>query len=238
MELENIYNQFSKHLVEQLKYDKVSDIVKKFVQPYKKLMSYYTCAIMEVETKFNVLSEELSMQYDRNPIESIRTRLKSPESIREKMIRKGFPLTVESIEENLNDIAGVRIICSFPSDIYALADSLLKQDDIHLIEKKDYIKHPKANGYRSLHLIIEIPIYLHDTKKMMKVEIQFRTISMDCWASLEHKIRYKKGLPQSDFIEEELVECAKMSSIIDARMENLYAMATDLVQKDLKEEKN
>ncbi|WP_099207951.1 GTP pyrophosphokinase [Urinicoccus timonensis] len=238
MELENIYNQFSKHLVEQLKYDKVSDIVKKFVQPYKKLMSYYTCAIMEVETKFNVLSEELSMQYDRNPIESIRTRLKSPESIREKMIRKGFPLTVESIEENLNDIAGVRIICSFPSDIYALADSLLKQDDIHLIEKKDYIKHPKANGYRSLHLIIEIPIYLHDTKKMMKVEIQFRTISMDCWASLEHKIRYKKGLPQSDFIEEELVECAKMSSIIDARMENLYAMATDLVQKDSKEEKN
>lgn len=237
MELENIYNQFSKHLVEQLKYDKVSDIVKKFVQPYKKLMSYYTCAIMEVETKFNVLSEELSMQYDRNPIESIRTRLKSPESIREKMIRKGFPLTVESIEENLNDIAGVRIICSFPSDIYALADSLLKQDDIHLIEKKDYIKHPKANGYRSLHLIIEIPIYLHDTKKMMKVEIQFRTISMDCWASLEHKIRYKKGLPQSDFIEEELVECAKMSSIIDARMENLYAMATDLVQKDPKEEK-
>lgn len=238
MELENIYNQFSKHLVEQLKYDKVSDIVKKFVQPYKKLMSYYTCAIMEVETKFNVLSEELSMQYDRNPIESIRTRLKSPESIREKMIRKGFPLTVESIEENLNDIAGVRIICSFPSDIYALADSLLKQDDIQLIEKKDYIKHPKANGYRSLHLIIEIPIYLHDTKKMMKVEIQFRTISMDCWASLEHKIRYKKGLPQSDFIEEELVECAKMSSIIDARMENLYAMATDLVQKDPKEEKN
>lgn len=238
MELENIYNQFSKHLVEQLKYDKVSDIVKKFVQPYKKLMSYYTCAIMEVETKFNVLGEELSMQYDRNPIESIRTRLKSPESIREKMIRKGFPLTVESIEENLNDIAGVRIICSFPSDIYALADSLLKQDDIHLIEKKDYIKHPKANGYRSLHLIIEIPIYLHDTKKMMKVEIQFRTISMDCWASLEHKIRYKKGLPQSDFIEEELVECAKMSSIIDARMENLYAMATDLVQKDPKEEKN
>lgn len=238
MELENIYNQFSKHLVEQLKYDKVSDIVKKFVQPYKKLMSYYTCAIMEVETKFNVLSEELSMQYDRNPIESIRTRLKSPESIREKMIRKGFPLTVESIEENLNDIAGVRIICSFPSDIYALADSLLKQDDIHLIEKKDYIKHPKANGYRSLHLIIEIPIYLHDTKKMMKVEIQFRTISMDCWASLEHKIRYKKDLPQSDFIEEELVECAKMSSIIDARMENLYTMATDLVQKDPKEEKN
>lgn len=238
MELENIYNQFSKHLVEQLKYDKVSDIVKKFVQPYKKLMSYYTCAMMEVETKFNVLSEELSMQYDRNPIESIRTRLKSPESIREKMIRKGFPLTVESIEENLNDIAGVRIICSFPSDIYALANSLLKQDDIHLIEKKDYIKHPKANGYRSLHLIIEIPIYLHDTKKMMKVEIQFRTISMDCWASLEHKIRYKKDLPQSDFIEEELVECAKMSSIIDARMENLYTMATDLVQKDPKEEKN
>ncbi|VFB15570.1 GTP pyrophosphokinase ywaC [Urinicoccus massiliensis] len=238
MELENIYNQFSKHLVEQLKYDKVSDIVKKFVQPYKKLMSYYTCAIMEVETKFNVLSEELSMQYDRNPIESIRTRLKSPESIREKMIRKGFPLTVESIEENLNDIAGVRIICSFPSDIYALANSLLKQDDIHLIEKKDYIKHPKANGYRSLHLIIEIPIYLHDTKKMMKVEIQFRTISMDCWASLEHKIRYKKDLPQSDFIEEELVECAKMSSIIDARMENLYTMATDLVQRDPKEEKN
>ncbi|EGS31425.1 RelA/SpoT domain protein [Peptoniphilus sp. oral taxon 375 str. F0436] len=157
MELENIYNQFSKHLVEQLKYDKVSDIVKKFVQPYKKLMSYYTCAIMEVETKFNVLSEELSMQYDRNPIESIRTRLKSPESIREKMIRKGFPLTVESIEENLNDIAGVRIICSFPSDIYALADSLLKQDDIHLIEKKTTLNTPRPMATVVSTLLLKSP---------------------------------------------------------------------------------
>ena len=159
MEPEYLYNRLTVHFLEQLQNQKISSMVRKSIQPYKELMSYYSCAMMEVEMKFKVLSEELSMRDDRNPIESIRTRLKTPESIREKMVRKGYPLTVESIEENLHDIAGVRVICSFPSDIYTLAEALLKQDDVRLIEKKDYIKHPKANGSRSLHLIVEIPIF-------------------------------------------------------------------------------
>lgn len=136
MELEQNFTELTAVLVEKLEDQKVSTLVRNSLQPYKELMSYYRCAMMEVETKFNVLNEELSMQYDRNPIESIRTRLKSPDSIREKMIRRGFPLTVDSIEENLQDIAGVRVICSFPSDIYVLADALLKQDDITLVKRR------------------------------------------------------------------------------------------------------
>lgn len=236
MELEQNFTELTAVLVEKLEDQKVSTLVRKSLQPYKELMSYYRCAMMEVETKFNVLNEELSMQYDRNPIESIRTRLKSPDSIREKMIRRGFPLTVDSIEENLQDIAGVRVICSFPSDIYVLADALLKQDDITLVKKKDYISNPKPNGYRSLHLIVEIPIFLHDHKKQMKVEVQFRTISMDWWASLEHKIRYKKGLPSSDFIEQELIECAEMGAAMDARMERLQKIAIQLLEANSAEQ--
>lgn len=236
MELEQSFTELTAVLVEKLEDQKVSTLVRKSLQPYKELMSYYRCAMMEVETKFNVLNEELSIQYDRNPIESICTRLKSPDSIREKMIRRGFPLTVDSIEENLQDIAGVRVICSFPSDIYVLADALLKQDDITLVKKKDYISNPKPNGYRSLHLIVEIPIFLHDHKKQMKVEVQFRTISMDWWASLEHKIRYKKTLPSSDFIEQELIECAEMGAAMDARMERLQKIVIQLLEANSAEQ--
>jgi len=187
--------------------------------PYRELMTYYRCAMMEVETKFNVLNEELSLQYDRNPIESVRSRLKEPESILEKLQRKNLPLTIEAIENNIFDVAGVRVICSFPEDIYMLTDCLLRQDDIVLVEKKDYIKNPKPSGYRSLHLIVEVPIFLHDQKRMMKVEVQLRTIAMDFWASLEHKIRYKKDLPEMEAISEELCRCSEMSAQLDARME-------------------
>ncbi len=214
-------------LLSRLPRKEISALVQSYTQPYRELMSYYRCAMMEVETKFNVLNEELSLQYDRNPIESIKTRLKSPESIAEKLQRRGFPLTVESIEENLNDIAGVRVICSFPSDIYQLADAFLKQDDITLLQRKDYIAEPKPNGYRSLHLIVETPIFLHDQKRMMRVEVQFRTISMDWWASLEHKIRYKKDLPELDHVNRELFECAQMSAQLDARMEKAPASRRD-----------
>ena len=202
-------------LLSRLPRKEISALVQSYTQPYRELMSYYRCAMMEVETKFNVLNEELSLQYDRNPIESIT----------EKLQRRGFPLTVESIEENLNDIAGVRVICSFPSDIYQLADAFLKQDDITLLQRKDYIAAPKPNGYRSLHLIVETPIFLHDQKRMMRVEVQFRTISMDWWASLEHKIRYKKDLPELDHVNRELFECAQMSAQLDARMEKLQRLA-------------
>ena len=194
---------------------------------YKELMSYYRCAIMEIETKFNVLNEELSLQYDHNPIESIKSRLKSPESIAEKLKRKNLLPNIEAIENNITDIAGIRVICSFPSDIYMLADALLAQDDVTLVQKKDYIENPKPNGYRSMHLIVETPIFLHDRKKFMKVEVQLRTISMDWWASLEHKIKYKKAIKEdiASELEKELLECAQMSARLDARMEEISKRA-------------
>ena len=166
-------SDFTRQMLEQLllPHFSKSDVQQRihaYAHPYRELIAYYRCAMMHVETKFNILDEELSLEYDRNPIESIKTRLKSLESIVDKAIRKQVPLTVESIEQNLNDVAGVRVICSHPSDIYTLADAFLKQDDITLIEKKDYITNPKPNGYRSLHLIVETPIFLHDKKKFGK----------------------------------------------------------------------
>ena len=188
---------------------------------FAKLMTYYKCAIMEIETKFHVLNEEFSLEHDRNPISSIKSRLKSPGSILEKLQRRGFENSLRSIEENLNDIAGVRVICSFPADVYALAESFLKQDDITLVTKKDYIAHPKPNGYRSLHMIVEIPIFLAHEKKSMKVELQLRTIAMDFWASLEHQLRYKKETEFTDEMADELYQCAKISAKLDERMDNL-----------------
>ena len=189
--------------------------------PFRELMAYYRCAMMEVETKFNVLNQEFSVQYDRNPIESIKSRIKEPRSILDKLIRNKLPLSIESLEENLSDVAGVRVICSFIEDIYMLAGCLLKQDDVTLIKYKDYIKNPKENGYRSLHLIVEVPIFLAHKKKMMKVEIQLRTIAMDFWASLEHKLKYKKNRPDSALLTRELKECADMSAQLDERMEQI-----------------
>ena len=202
-------------------------------RPYKELMAYYNCALMETETKFNVLNEELSLQYDRNPIETIKSRIKSPESILRKLEKNKLDLTVEAIENGIFDIAGVRVICSFTSDIYMLADALLKQDDVTLITRKDYIKNPKENGYRSLHLIIETPIFLHDRKKMMKVEVQIRTMSMDWWASLEHKIHYKKDLPEelSRKLAEELKECAEAAARLDQKMLCIQQEADGVGQK-------
>ena len=221
----NESEQLKQFLLSRLAKRGVADIVQKHAKPYKELMAYYRCAMMEVSAKFNVLNEELSLQYDRNPIETIKTRLKSPESIVEKLNRKGLPITVESIEENMNDVAGIRVICSYTSDIYMLSDAFIRQDDITLIQRKDYIQNPKPNGYRSLHLIVEIPIFLHDEKRMMKVEVQFRTISMDFWASLEHKIRYKKDLPVIDEIDRELLECAELSAQLEDRMERIQKLA-------------
>lgn len=191
------------------------------MEKYQKTMAYYRCAMMEIETKFNVLNEEFSLQFDRNPISSIKGRLKSIPSIQEKIKKLNLPVTIENIEENLNDIAGVRVICAFLEDVYLLADSLLKQDDIQLIEKKDYIKNPKENGYRSLHLIVKVPIFLAKEKRMMKVEIQLRTIAMDFWASLEHQLKYKKENLFTAKMAEELKNCAEISADLDKRMDAL-----------------
>lgn len=200
----------------------IKDSIRSFTMRYKELMAYYRCAMMEVETKFRVLSENFSLEDDRNPIEAIKTRMKSPESISNKLQSRGLPLTLESIEENLNDVAGVRVICGFPGDIYRLAEAFLSQDDVALIEKKDYIDNPKRNGYRSLHLIVSVPIYLHDEKRHMRVEVQFRTIAMDWWASLEHQIRYKKEVTVTNAHAKELRDCAEQAALLDYRMEQLY----------------
>lgn len=188
---------------------------------FHNLMMQYHCAIMEVETKLKVLNEEFSQEYNRNPFESIKSRLKSAESIYEKLNRKGYPATVRNIEERLDDVAGVRVICSFPDDIYRLAKLLIRQDDIILLKEKDYIKDPKPNGYRSLHLIISIPIFLSNEKKYRKVEVQFRTIAMDFWASLEHKLQYKKNLENAREIAEQLKVCAESIEMLDYQMQDI-----------------
>lgn len=216
-EVDKIQNKLIK---ERILSEPFLEFVEKNKVEFDNLMTYYRCAIMEVETKFKVLNEQFSMQYDRNPIETIKTRVKSRDSLIRKIRKRQVPLTIEGIEENISDIAGVRIVCSFPNDIYFLADCLLQQDDIKLIKRKDYIENPKPSGYRSLHLIIEIPIFLQDEKRMVKVEVQLRTIAMDFWATLEHKLRYKKDIP--DEIQEalavELTECAEISAALDQRM--------------------
>lgn len=198
-------------------------MVEKNAKPYKELMAFYKCASMEVETKFRVLNEQLSLDMEHNPIETIKTRLKSPESIARKMSRKKIPLDINAIENKIFDVAGVRVICSFPEDIYFLADCLLKQDDIELIKRKDYIQNPKPGGYRSLHLIVEVPIFLKNEKRPMKVEVQLRTIAMDFWASLEHKLRYKKDI-EPQLLQElsvDLVECARQSAELDMKMQEI-----------------
>ncbi|MBR3869514.1 MAG: GTP pyrophosphokinase family protein [Clostridia bacterium] len=188
---------------------------------FKTLMAYFRCAIMEIETKFNVLNEEFSLQHDRNPIADVKSRLKSVESIKDKLRRKNLPITCESIEKNINDVAGIRVICTFIDDVYMLADAFLSQDDITLIQKKDYIENPKPNGYRSLHLIVEVPIFLAEEKKFMRVEIQLRTIAMDFWASLEHQLNYKKNISNADMIQQELKNCAEVNAELDRRMSEI-----------------
>ena len=191
------------------------------VQKYKRLMAYYRCAMMEVETKFNVLNEEFSLRYDRNPINGIKSRLKRLDSIQEKLQRKQLPFDMQTIETHIHDVAGVRVVCAFVEDVYLLAEALLKQDDVMLIEKKDYIANPKPNGYRSLHLIVTVPIFLEHEKRVMQVEIQLRTIAMDFWASLEHQLRYKKDFVFTEEMAQELRDCAQLSAQVDLRMDSL-----------------
>ena len=197
---------------------------REMLMDFSKLMAYYRCAMMEVETKLQVLNEEFSLRYDRNPINSIKSRLKKPVSIKAKMDKRGLPMTVEAIEQHLNDVAGVRVVCSFPQDVYTLAEALMNQDDIILLEKKDYIQTPKPNGYRSLHLIVAVPIFLAKEKRIMRVEIQLRTIAMDFWASLEHQLRYKKDVTFTDEMADELLYCARLSEELDRRMDTLRSL--------------
>ena len=206
--------------------DEFLDFVKINMLPVEKMMTFYQCAIMQVETKFKILNEQFSLSLDRNPIESIKSRVKSYDSIMKKIRRKKIGLSAEEIEDKMNDIAGVRVICSYVDDIYLLAKCLLDQDDVTLVERKDYIKDPKPSGYRSLHLIVKVPIYLQDEKKEVKVEVQLRTIAMDFWASLEHSLHYKRCQANAENCDaeelaSELVECAKESARLDAKMQEI-----------------
>ena len=224
MLLEEILKQEQERFIkENLLSDEMIELLKENIMPFNTLMAYYRCAIMEVETKFKVLNEEFSLQYDRNPIESIKSRIKSMDGIFKKAKKKNIPITMEGIEEGIRDIAGVRVICSFPEDIYMLADCLLKQDDVVLVERKDYIKNPKPSGYRSLHLIIEIPIFLQNEKR-----------PMDFWASVEHKVRYKKNIPDSEAeqLAAELSSCADQIAAMDNKMEEIRRRIAEAEERE------
>ncbi len=188
---------------------------------FAKRMSYYKCAMLEVETRFHVLNEEYVLEHGRSPMNSIKSRLKTLPSLREKLERKHILFDVDTLERQINDIAGVRVICSFPEDVYTMANAFLAMDDIEVLQRKDYISNPKPNGYRSLHLIVAIPVHLAEGKRMTKVEIQLRTIAMDFWASLEHQLRYKQDNAFTEEMAAELYECAQLSAALDIRMDNL-----------------
>lgn len=191
------------------------------VDQFKETMMMYNCAIRSIRTKLEVLNDELSLTNNRNPIEFIKTRIKKPRSIVNKLNKKGLDISLTSIVESLNDVAGIRVVCSFIDDIYSISDMLTRQDDIKLIKIKDYIKEPKPNGYRSLHLIVEIPVFFSDRTLPLKAEIQIRTIGMDFWASLEHKLKYKNNIDISEIISEELEKCAAIISNADLTMQKI-----------------
>ena len=193
-----------------------------FYREYIHVEQLYLAGIKEVRTKLEILDDEFHNRFSHNPIHHMEWRLKSPKSIVEKMKRRHLPISIDYIKENIEDIAGVRVICNYVKDIYRMADLLLRQDDINLLKVKDYIKNPKENGYRSLHLVVEVPVYLAEEKKMVTVEIQIRTIAMDFWATLEHSLRYKNKDEVSDDIRQRLFDCAEIITEIDQEMEAIH----------------
>lgn len=230
-EKENQVAMLSGDIMEQLK------MVMQNSQQFQEMMMMYKCAIREVRTKAEVLNDEMSVRYHRNPISSIKSRVKKPESITQKLMKKGLPFTVEAIMTNLSDVAGVRIICEFIDDIYTIAAMLAMQDDLKLIQIKDYIKFPKENGYRSYHMIVEIPVFFSKGKTPMRVEIQIRTIAMDFWASLDHELKYKKNINPDDeeIIASELLACADRIAETDMIMQQIR-MKLDAVEHDIEKE--
>ena len=192
------------------------------LQEFMALQQLYDAGIKEVRTKLEILDDEFKIKHDHNPIHHMEYRLKSVNSILGKLEKRGLEVSLDSIVTNLTDIAGVRVICNYVSDVYKIADLLIKQSDIKLIAKKDYIKHPKENGYRSLHLVVEVPIFLAEKVQPTNVEIQIRTIAMDFWASLEHHLRYKADNEVPDGVRDELIECAKTISNLDYKMQGIH----------------
>ena len=196
---------------------------------FPQIMMIYESAIKQIEKKLDILNKENKVNGRRNPIETVKTRIKTPQSIVGKLEKKHLPFNFESMTQNLNDIAGIRVICPYISDIYKVRDILFKQPDITLIEEKDYIKEPKQSGYRSLHLVVEVPVYLSETTHNVKVEIQLRTIAMDFWASLEHELHYKTSTKVPESVRRELFRVAETIAMTDREMEEI---AIELQQMD------
>ncbi len=206
----------------------LSDELFSSLREFLELQHLYKAAIKEIETKLQILNEEFNVRFARNPIHHIESRLKSSPSILNKLKKKGFEVSIESAKKNLNDIAGIRVVCCYIDDVYSVADMLLRQSDIHLVKKQDYIKHPNYNGYRSLHLDLSIPVFLSERTEQVMVEVQIRTVAMDFWASLEHDLRYKsdKHIPQE--ICEAMLESAAAIADIDVRMQEIYRLIQKL----------
>jgi putative GTP pyrophosphokinase len=204
------------------------DMIEDRIEEMSETLLIYRSAIKEVKTKLDILDDELKIRRKRNPIEYMKSRVKTPSSIMEKLKRRGFEMSIGSAKENLNDIAGIRVICSFVGDIYDIAEMLKRQVDITLIEEKDYIKDPKQNGYRSLHLVVEVPIFFSDHEELVRVEVQIRTIAMDFWASLEHKLYYKTSGESPGHITQDLKECADLIASTDMRMQDIHKQVEKL----------
>lgn len=201
----------------------INDAIRNYedVDSWKTVIFLYNAALKEVGTKLEILNDEFQHVHKYNPIEHIKTRIKTPESIVKKLKRNGHEVSIENMVRYINDIAGVRLICSFTSDIYRLAEMIGNQSDLKVMTIKDYIKNPKESGYKSYHMLVSVPIFLSDSVVDTKVEIQIRTIAMDFWASLEHKIYYKFGGNAPDYISRDLRECAQMVSELDDKMLSL-----------------
>lgn len=232
MDDKEFYLDAIRDVVPEHKEEQIQDVFYSFLE----LEHLYDSAIELVKTQLNIFDNEFSMRFQRNPIHNIESRIKTPQSIVGKLQRKGMPVTPESARNNLTDIAGVRVICCYIDDIYAIADLLTDHSAFQLRKIKDYIKNPKPNGYRSFHMILDVPVYMSNGKEIAPVEIQIRTIAMDFWASLEHKIHYKFEGDAPEHIKSELVECAKMVADLDARMlslnEEILAISREREEKE------
>lgn len=222
--LTEIERSKASYFLDGLTADVVPEEVLATIRSFLAIENLYHSATREIATKLENLNDEFKCTRDRNPIHLIQTRVKSPKSILEKLERRGLPVTLESAMENLTDIAGVRVICSYIDDIYMIADLLTSQNDIELVRRSDYIKNPKPSGYRSLHLIVTVPVFLSDRTENVKVEVQIRTIAMDFWASLEHELAYKLPDDKSQAIAAELKSCAEIIADTDIRMQVLHQM--------------
>lgn len=210
----------------------VSEELRDILEGFIMMQCRYQSALREVRTKLEILDDEFRARHSRNPIHHMESRIKRPESIAQKLRRKGLPITVQSATDNLHDIAGIRVVCAYLNDVYTIANLLTSQDDITLVETRDYIRTPKPNGYRSLHLIVKVPVFLSTGKTPLPVEVQIRTIAMDFWASLEHQLRYKKSTSDvPDALNRQLCEAAEKIAALDGDMQHIHDEMVAWVEK-------